>query len=179
MGASSMTLKKLPPKRGLCCLRATVGSIVSHCCCASTPKTSALGSVERWSAGFDQANWRSCSRAQKRPQRFRETQFLELLYRAWRRLAGANWHGTGSGPVVGLADIHEILTLLPGTDYPIEEFGRDLLLLDRRPDLRTRDGCRFEFPASTLSRGRMKRVSVYDERGGERTYIGIRFVKEG
>jgi hypothetical protein len=118
------------------------------------------------------------ARAQKRPLRFRETQFLDLLYRAWRRLAGANWHGTGSGPVVGLADIYEILTLLPGTDYPIEEFGRDLLLLDRRPDLRTRDGCRFEFPASTLSRGRMKRVSVYDERGGERVYIGIRFVKE-
>jgi hypothetical protein len=117
--------------------------------------------------------------AQKRPQRFRETQFLELLYRAWRRLAGGDWQGTGSGPVVGLADIHETLTLLPGTDYPIEEFGRDLLLLDRQPDLRTRDGCRFEFPASTLSRGRMKRVSAYDERGGERAYIGIRFVKEG
>jgi hypothetical protein len=119
------------------------------------------------------------ARAQKRPQRFREAQFLDLLYRAWRRLVGATWQGTGSGPVTGLADIHEILTLLPGTDYPIEEFGRDLLLLDRRPDLRTRDGSRFEFPASTLSRGRMRRILAYDERGQERTYIGIRFVKEG
>jgi len=118
------------------------------------------------------------ARAQRRPQRFREAQFLELLYRAWRRLVGTNWQGTGSGPVAGLGDIHEILTLLPGTDYPIEEFGRDLLLLDRQPDLRTRDGCRFELPASTLSRGRMKRVSAYDEDGVERTYIGIRFVKE-
>jgi hypothetical protein len=117
--------------------------------------------------------------AQKRPQRFREAQFLELLYRAWRRLVGTVWQGTGSGPVVGLADIHEILTLLPGTDYPIEEYARDLLLLDRRPDLRTRDGCRFEFPASTLSRGRMRRVVAYDEQGGERAYLGIRFVKEG
>ena len=117
--------------------------------------------------------------AQKRPQRFREAQFLELLYRAWRRLVGTVWQGTGSGPVVGLADIHEILTLLPGTDYPIEEFARDLLLLDRRLDLRTRDGCRFEFPASTLSRGRMKRIVAYDEQGGERAYLGIRFVKEG
>jgi hypothetical protein len=117
--------------------------------------------------------------AQKRPQRFREAQFLELLYRAWRRLAGAVWQGAGSGPVVGLVDIHEILTLLPGTDYPIEEFARDLLLLDRRPDLRTRDGCRFEFPASTLSRGRMRRIVAYDERGGERAYLGIRFVSEG
>ena len=83
-----------------------------------------------------------------------------------------------SRPVVGLADIHEILTLLPGTDYPLEEFARDLLLLDRRPDLRTRDSCRFEFPASTLSRGPMKRIVAYDERGGERAYLGIRFVKE-
>ena len=117
--------------------------------------------------------------AQKRPQRFREEQFLELLYRAWRRLVGASWRGTGSGPVAGLVDIHEILTLLPGTDYPIEEFARDLLLLDRRPDLRTRDGCRFEFPASTLSRGRMRRIVAYDKRGQERAYLGIRFVNEG
>lgn len=119
------------------------------------------------------------ARAQQRPQRLREAQFLEMLYRAWRRLVGAAWQGSGRGPVAGLADIHEVLTLLPGTDYPVEEFARDLLLLDRRPDLRTRDGCRFEFPASTLSRGRMRRILAYDERGQERAYIGIRFVKEG
>ena len=116
--------------------------------------------------------------AQKRPQRFREQQFLELLYRAWRRLIGADRREGGAGPVVALADIHETLTLLPGADYPSEEFARDLLLLDRRPDLRTRDGCRFEFPASTLSKGGMKRVVVYDEQGKERAYIGVRFVKE-
>jgi hypothetical protein len=118
------------------------------------------------------------ARAQQRPQRFHEAQFLEMLYRAWRRLVGAAWQGS-SGPVAGLADIHEVLTLLPGTDYPVEEFARDLLLLDRRPDLRTRDGCRFELPASTLSRGRMRRILAYDEQGQERAYIGIRFVKEG
>jgi hypothetical protein len=116
--------------------------------------------------------------AQKRPQRFREQQFLELLYRAWRRLNGVDRRESGTGPVVALADIHETLTLLPGADYPSEEFARDLLLLDRRPDLRTRDGCRFEFPASTLSKGGMKRVVVYDEQGKERAYIGVRFVKE-
>src|SRR5271166_5565523 len=114
MGVSSMTLKKLPPKRGLCCLRTTVGSIVSHCCCALIPKKSVLGSVERWSAGFDQANWPTCWRARRSARNGSARHSLELLYRAWRRLAGANWHGMGSGPVVGLADIHEILTLLPG-----------------------------------------------------------------
>lgn len=116
---------------------------------------------------------------QKRPQRFREEQFLKYLYQAWRWRAGTNWQGTGAGPVLALADIHETLTPLPGADYPIEEFTRDLLLLDRRPDLRTRDGCRFELPASTLSKGRMRRLVVYDEQGRERTYIGLRFVKEG
>jgi hypothetical protein len=116
---------------------------------------------------------------QKRPQRFREPQFLELLYRTWRRLAGADWRGTGAGPAISLTDIHDTLTLLPGADYPVEEFARDLLLLDRRPDLRTRNGCRFELPGSTLSKGSMKRLVVYDERGAEHTYIAIRFVKEG
>lgn len=118
-------------------------------------------------------------RLQKRPQRFREEQFLELLYRAWRRLAGAAWQGEGRGPVVALSDIHDMLTLLPGADYPSEEFARDLLLLDRKPGLRTRDGCRFELPGSTLGKGRTKRIVVYDETGGEHTYIGLRFAKDG
>jgi hypothetical protein len=115
---------------------------------------------------------------QKRPQRFREDQFLELLQRTWRQLAGANT-ASGPAPVVGLADIHDTLTLLPGSDYPIEEFARDLLLLDRKPDLRTRDGSRIEFPASTISKGRMRRLVVYDENGAERTYLGVRFVRAG
>ncbi len=120
---------------------------------------------------------RLLARAQKAPQRFREEQFLNLLYRAWRRLAGSAWSAAGPGPVVALHDIHEMFTLFPGTEYPPEEFARDLLLLDRRPDLRTRDGCRFELPASTLGKGRAKRIIAYDEQGGEHVYIGLRFVR--
>jgi len=116
---------------------------------------------------------------QKRPQRFREERFLELLYGIWRRLAGSGWRGAGTGPAISLSDIHETLTLLPGTDYPREEFALDLLRLDRRPEIRTRDGAHFELPASTLSKGRMNRLVAYDERGSQRTYIAIRFVKEG
>lgn len=116
--------------------------------------------------------------AQKRPQRFSERQFLALLYRAWRRLAGPSWRGAGIGPAIYLADIHDTLTLLPGADYPIEEFARDLLLLDRRPDLLTGDGCRFEFPAAALARAAAKQLVVYDEGGSQRTYVAVRFVKE-
>jgi hypothetical protein len=116
---------------------------------------------------------------QKRPQRFSEEKFLAVLYNAYSQMAGAEWRraASGEGPAISLAQIHDFLTLLPGSDYPIEEFARDLLLLDRQPDLRTKDGARFEFPGSTLSKGGMKRVVVYDENGLERLYIAIRFVK--
>jgi hypothetical protein len=119
---------------------------------------------------------RLLAKAQKRPQRFDEPQFLELLYSAYFEVTGHD--GQGAGRVVSLAELHDLLTLFPGTDYPVEEFARDLLLLDRKPDLRTRDGCRFEFPTSTGSKGGGRRIVVYDEDGRERLYVGIRFVKD-
>ncbi len=118
---------------------------------------------------------RLLAKAQKRPQRFREEAFLDLIWRTYRRLVGREGNGTGQGRVVALVDIHDTLTLLPGADYPREEFARDLLLMDRRPDLRTRGGDRFEFPRGTTTKG-MKPLIVYDEQGNERVYYGIRFV---
>src|SRR5271165_7428560 len=118
---------------------------------------------------------RLLARAQKRPQRFREQAFLELVWRAYRRLVGREWNGTDPGRVVALIDLHDTLTLLPGSDYPQEEFARDLLLLERHPDLRTRSGERFEFPHGTTTKG-IKPLIVYDEKGAERVYYGIRFV---
>jgi hypothetical protein len=121
---------------------------------------------------------RILAKAQKRPQRFREQPFLDLVWRAYRRLVGRLSIGADPGPVVPLFDIHETLTLLPGSDYPQEEFARDLLLLDRHPDLRTRSGERFEFPRGTTTKG-IKPLIVYDEQGAERVYYGIRFVPGG
>lgn len=116
---------------------------------------------------------------QKRPQRLIEQRFLDLLYRAYQRLAGSDWRRIerGPGPAMVLAEMHEVLTLLPGADYPLEEFGRDLLLLDRQPDLRSRDGSAFAFAGSTLGRT-AKRVTIYDELGNSREFIAIQFVKE-
>ena len=107
----------------------------------------------------------------KRPQS--SQQFLGLLYKAYQRMAGRDWRS--QPPVLSLAEIHLVLTLLPGTDYPLETFGRDLLLLDRQPDLRTGDGRAFEFVGSTLAKEKMQRISTYDEDGNERTFIGVRF----
>lgn len=120
--------------------------------------------------------------AQQRPQRFTESQFLDLLYKTYRRIVGSDWRQMKNvnGPAVALADLYDTLTLLPGSDYPIEEFARDLLLLDRKPDLRTRDGSHFHLPKSTSGKEKkVRRIVVYDEKGSERLYIRIRFVKEG
>ena len=116
---------------------------------------------------------------QRRPQRFSEARFLDLIYKTYERIVRPEWRKTekGLGPVVPLADIHAVLTLLPGSEYPIEEFGRDLLLLDRKPELRTREGHQFRFPGSALARERQP-VKVYDEEGRERMYFGLAFVKE-
>ena len=115
---------------------------------------------------------------QKRPQRFREDRFLALIYEVYGQIAGDAWKRAegGRGPAISLAQIHGLMTLLPGADYPIEEFGRDLILLDRQPDLRTKDGCSFDFAASTSSKI-MKPVTVYDEDGKERKYFAIRFLR--
>jgi hypothetical protein len=122
---------------------------------------------------------RQLAAMQKRRQRFSAQRFLDTLYQVYQRIQGAAWKKVenGRGPVVSLAEIYDVLTLLPGSDYPIEEFGRDLLLLAREPDLRTRDGCSFDFPGSTLSKEKIKRISVYDEQGQERVYIALRFTK--
>ena len=116
---------------------------------------------------------------QGRPQRLGEQRFLDLLYQAYQRLATGEWRRIehGSGPAIILSEIHEVITLLPGSDYGIEEFGRDLLLLDRQPMLKTRDGNGFRFVGSTLSRT-AKKIVIYDEAGNTREFVAIAFVKE-
>jgi hypothetical protein len=116
---------------------------------------------------------RQLAAIQRKKQRFNPQKFLDALYHVYRR----SQSGHGPGSAVTLAEIYEFLTILPGTDYPIEEFGQNLLLLARQPDLRTRDGYSFEFPGSTITKERVKRISVYDEEGNERIFVAIRFAK--
>jgi hypothetical protein len=77
-----------------------------------------------------------------------------------------------------LAEVHDLLTLIPGSDYQIDEFGQDVLALSRVPALKTKDGHRLEFEQSGISREKVKRVIVHDENGLEHTFIAFRFVRE-
>jgi hypothetical protein len=121
---------------------------------------------------------------QQRPNRFNARSVLDRLFRAYAVLAAArapDWQSNrpGAGPLVPLADLHDLLTLIPAAaaDYPLEEFLLDLLRLDRQPDARTVRGHRFELGGSTGTKG-VKRLSAVDETGAQHDYYAIRFASE-
>jgi hypothetical protein len=121
---------------------------------------------------------------QQRPDRFNARQFLDrlfLLYDSKARAEDPAWRPTqpGQGPLVSLADLHDLLTVLPaaGADYPQEEFVADLLRLDRQPDATDSHGRRFELSGSTGRKGG-KRLTLFDETGEQHDYFAIRFILE-
>ena len=121
---------------------------------------------------------------QQRPDRFNARQFLDrlfLLYESKARAEDPTWRPTrpGQGPLVSLADLHDLLTALPaaGADYPLEEFVADLLRLDRQPDAKDSHGHSFELSGSTGRKGG-KRLTLFDEAGEQHDYFAIRFIVE-
>ena len=121
---------------------------------------------------------------QQRPERFNARQFLDRLFRLYEsraRVEDPSWRPArpGQGPLVPLAELHDDLTVLPAAaaDYPQEEFAADLLRLDRQPDATTSQRHRFELGGSTGRKGG-KRLTVFDEAGGQHDFYAIRFIGE-
>jgi hypothetical protein len=114
---------------------------------------------------------------QQRSGRFNARSFLDRLLRGYSVLA-PDWR-SGEGPLVALAALHDVLTLLPAAaaDYPMEEFLVDLLRLDREPDARSSRGHRFELGGSTGTKG-ARRLTVYDETGAQHDYYAVRFAPD-
>jgi hypothetical protein len=114
---------------------------------------------------------------QQRPTRFNARSFLDRLLRGYTVLA-PDWR-SGEGPLVSLAALHDVLTLLPAAaaDYPMEEFLVDLLRLDREPDARSTRGHRFQLGGSTGTKG-AKRLTVFDEAGAQHDYYAVRLATD-
>ena len=109
--------------------------------------------------------------------RFNARAFLDRLLRAYQILA-RDWKA-GEGPLISLAALHDVLTLLPAAaaDYPMGAFLIDLLRLDREPDARSGRGHRFELGGSTGTKGE-HRLTVFDEAGAQHDYFAIRFIPD-
>lgn len=112
---------------------------------------------------------------QKRGARFKESAFLESLYAAYETLAARAGKEFFAGRVERLADIYELLTLLPGAakDYTVQEFTRDVYLLDQSGTRQTKRGKSVSFPAATGTRG--KPLMIVTQDGKSKLYYGIAF----
>jgi hypothetical protein len=109
---------------------------------------------------------------QAKPARFQSSAFLGLLHRAWKHCAARN-----ESPVLTLAEIYEVLTLMPGAskEYTRDDFARDLYLLDRSGVTRMDSGIEFMFSASTGTRNAANTFVCIAEDGSEKRYYGISF----
>ena len=121
---------------------------------------------------------RLLAKAQKRPQRFREQAFLD-----WSGAPiGGSSGASGTGPTRAEWLRWSIFTTRSRccrapTIRP-RNSPATCCCWTASPDLRTRSGERFEFPHGTTTKG-IKPLIVYDEKGTERVYYGIRFVPGG
>lgn len=110
---------------------------------------------------------------QQRDPRFRAEQFLETLFAAYRLRTGDR------RGVERLADIHKVLTILPSAkaDYSLQEFARDVYLLDGSGVTRARDGSQMRLhPGATGAKNPGNLLVVVTRDGTEKTYLGIEFV---
>ena len=118
---------------------------------------------------------------QNKPVRFKPETFLECLFAAYRQAVAARGKDLfGTGVVVKLREIHELLTLLPGQskEYSLQEFARDIYLLDQSHVNRTKNGQIVSFPASTGTRSATNTITVITQSGHEKKYYGIAFANE-
>lgn len=111
---------------------------------------------------------------QARPPKFKAEAFLEALATSYDLLVAKR--GGQPGSTVKLAEIYNVLTVLPGSsrDYSRQELARDLYLLDQSGVTTTRDGRVLQLPASALTRGGGVLRTV-TRSGQEKVYAGISF----
>ncbi|MEJ7811196.1 MAG: hypothetical protein WKG32_12355 [Gemmatimonadaceae bacterium] len=115
---------------------------------------------------------------QNKPVRFRPEAFLESLWSAYATAVKAGKRdGDGSGTIIPLVEIYELLTLLPGQakEYSRQEFARDVYLLDKSGVSVTRRGVKVSWPASSGTRSQGKTITVITQDGREKKYYGIAF----
>lgn len=112
--------------------------------------------------------------AQARSPRFKPDPFLDALLRAYRLVVAEQKKEVGD--TVRLVDVYKVVTLLPGqtSAYSLQEFGRDVHLLDESRVDQTRDGLRLSLPAASGTRTAGALPTVTKD-GEVKVYFGIAF----
>jgi hypothetical protein len=112
--------------------------------------------------------------AQSKEPKARPDRFIETLFEAYELVrAQRKIDAYIDQP---LTRIYDVLTLLPGSDYTLLDFTRDIYFLDVSGISETRKGFRMSLPASTVSRERSARILRFVTRDGyEKNYAAIKF----
>ena len=115
---------------------------------------------------------------QNKPVRFRPDAFLESLWTAYdTAVKMRRSKDMTSGAVIPLVEIYDLLTLLPGQskEYSLQEFARDIYLLDKSGVNRTKKGQTVSWPASSGTRSTGRTITVITQKGRDQKYYGIAF----
>jgi hypothetical protein len=116
----------------------------------------------------------SLKQAQSRDPKARPERFIETLFDAYEYVRALRKIDAYIDQP--LSRIYDVLTLLPGSDYSLLDFTRDLYFLDTSDVQETRKGFRMSLPASTSSRERSARPLRFVTRDGyEKNYVAIKF----
>jgi hypothetical protein len=111
---------------------------------------------------------------QSKEPKARPRQFIEILFEAYEYVRMKRKIDAYIDQP--LPRIYDVLTLLPGADYSMLDFTRDLYFLDISDVEETRAGYRLSLPASTGTRERSSRSLRFVDRDGfEKVYMSIRF----
>lgn len=119
-------------------------------------------------------------REQTKPPRFSPASFIESLLAGYTFCARASTP-VALGQVFPLTHVYRLFTILPGQsrDYSLQDFARDIYLLDRSGIQKTKDGMLMRLSASTALRSSAERLSTVTEQGSLKDYFGISFSPEG
>lgn len=120
---------------------------------------------------------------QNKPVRFKPETFLESLFSAYETLTKSRGKDqVGKGIVLTLREIYRLLTLLPGQtkEYSLQEFARDIYLLDRSGVKTTTKGYGITLPGVSSGMKGTTSIQVITQEGQAKLYYGISFseVKE-
>jgi len=116
--------------------------------------------------------------AQSKEPKSRPGQFIEALFNAYELIRAQR--KIDAYIDLPLTRIYDVMTLLPGTDYTLLDFTRDVYLLDTSDVHETRKGYRMSLTASTVSRERSVKILRFVTRDGyEKDFAGIKFTPPG
>jgi len=116
--------------------------------------------------------------AQSKEPKARPGPFIEALFEAYELVRA---HRKIDAYIdIALTRIYGVMTLLPGTDYTLLDFTRDVYFLDTSDVEETRKGFRMSLTASTVSRERSVRILRFVTRDGyEKDFASIKFTPPG